>query len=464
VADLTPVDPTTNPFLRGRFEPVHHEVTAQHLAVEGTLPAGLLGTYLRNGPNPALPPLGSYTFPLEGDAMIHATTFDAGGSVHYRNRWVRTKGMEAEQRAGRSLFGGLMTPAFVDPSLLGEDPDPGWPFRLDPFINVVRHGGRLLALSEAVPAYEVTDELETVGLFDFDGAFPAMCAHPRRDPVTGELVFFAWAVTEPYLVWMTVGTDGTVTRPPTPIDVDAGYMIHDCVITPTYLVLTIAPVVFDLDVMTKGGNPLAWKPALGTKLALVPRDGSEVRWIHADPYFVWHHANAYDEGTKVVVDFSKWSKFAMGPDPSQHGSFTRSVLDPVAGTISMTDLDQIPSEFARIDDRLTGLEHRYVTLSRKSGKREGLIQGEFDQLCRYDMKTGECASYDSDLVFGEVIFAPRHGGTDELDGFYLTYATDHAATSSRLLIWDAQSFPSPPVAKVVLPQRVPNGLHGSWLA
>ena len=38
-----------------------------------------------------------------------------------------------------------------------------------------------------------------------------------------------------------------------------------------------------------------------------------------------------------------------------------------------------------------------------------------------------------------------------------------AAKRSSLVVWDASTFPSEPVAKVALPHRVPNGLHGNWM-
>ena len=91
-----------------------------------------------------------------------------------------------------------MTPAFVDQSLLGPDPDPGWPFRLDPFVNVVHHAGRYLALEEGTPPYEISGELDTVGLFDFAGGLPlGMCAHPKTDPATGEMAVFRDDVEAP---------------------------------------------------------------------------------------------------------------------------------------------------------------------------------------------------------------------------------------------------------------------------
>ncbi|MHB1139426.1 MAG: carotenoid oxygenase family protein, partial [Microthrixaceae bacterium] len=96
--ELQLVDPANNPYLRGRFTPMHHEATHHDLHVEGELPSDLVGAYLRNGPNPRFPPLGSYSYPMEGDGMLHGLWFE-DGSVRYRNRFVRTAGLRAEERA-----------------------------------------------------------------------------------------------------------------------------------------------------------------------------------------------------------------------------------------------------------------------------------------------------------------------------------------------------------------------------
>ena len=184
--------------------------------------------------------------------MLQAVSFGPN-PVHYQNRWVRTRCLEAEERAGRVLFVGIMTPAFVDPALLGRDPDPGWPTKLDAFINVVAHGGRYLALEKGLPAYEVSSELETVGRYDFDGGLPkGMTAHPKFDPLTGELVVFR----------------------------------------------------YDIDAMLAGGPMLSWQPDLGMRIAVIPRDGSgPVRWIETDAHWVWHYANAYEIGNTISMDF-----------------------------------------------------------------------------------------------------------------------------------------------------------------
>ena len=65
----------------------------------------LNGVYLRNCENPLVPNRERY-HPFDGDGMIHSISFREG-HVEYRNRFVRTDGMIAEQQAGRALWSGL---------------------------------------------------------------------------------------------------------------------------------------------------------------------------------------------------------------------------------------------------------------------------------------------------------------------------------------------------------------------
>jgi carotenoid cleavage dioxygenase-like enzyme len=469
---LHTVDPAANPYLSGRYAPVHRETDADDLRVEGTLPADIDGVFMRNGPNPKFPPLGSYTYPLEGDGMIHAVWIGQG-KARYRNRWVQTSGLRAEERARHALYGGLMTPAFVDQKLLGPDPDPGWPVKLDAFINVIRHADHYLALEEGTPPYEVSADLDTIGRFDFGGGLPlGMCAHPRIDPVTGEMVVFRYDVSEPYLTWAMVGPDGSVTRPPAAVPgIDKAFMIHDFLITEHYALFVIGPAILDVAAMLTGGNVLNWQPDLGTRITLVPRSGTgPVTSAELDPFWVWHFANAYEDSGRVVADFPWWNELSMaagdrraanGHPAPVSGRFSRVTIDPTQGTASVTHVGDGPSEFPRIDDRLTGRRHQYLTVGAASGEHD-LARGEHDRLVRWDMATGQCQAWDTDASIGEVVFVPRAGSTEELDGYYMTLARSLPDDRSWLYIWDAGDFPGPPMARVAIPATVPNGLHANW--
>jgi carotenoid cleavage dioxygenase-like enzyme len=88
--------------------------------------------------------------------------------------------------------------------LVGPDPEPE-EYKVLPGINVIRHAHRFLALGEGTAPYEMTPELATVGRYDFGGALPlGTYAHPKIDPVTGELVVFRYGLEEPYLYWAAV--------------------------------------------------------------------------------------------------------------------------------------------------------------------------------------------------------------------------------------------------------------------
>src|SRR3954464_11565394 len=101
------IDPRDDPPYRtGAWRPNFTEYDATHLDVIGHIPDDLDGVYLRNTENPVFDSIGRY-HPFDGDGMVHMIRF-AGGEAEYRNRFVRTKGFEAEQAAGGPLWAGLI--------------------------------------------------------------------------------------------------------------------------------------------------------------------------------------------------------------------------------------------------------------------------------------------------------------------------------------------------------------------
>jgi len=459
-----PVDPTTLPQLQGVFAPVIDEHDDANLPVEGELPPGLLGAYLRNGMNTRFTPIGSYTYPLDGDGMVHGLWFQ-DGTVRYRNRFVQTPQLRTEEAAGHALWAGLQTlylpGADVVPAELADD------YKALPNINIVEHGGRLLALSEGDAPYELTPDLATVGAWDFDGALPGMCAHPKVDPRTGEMVVFRYNITEPYLSWGAIAADGAVTTPLQPIEIDGAYMIHDFAITESSVVIFVGPLNFDFDAMFSGGDMLAWKPERGMRIAVIDRNTGAVRWIETDPFWVWHFANAFDRtsasGThEIVVDYTDWSRpgnITRGSDPLT-GSICRAVLDPAAGTIHVERFSDRISDFARIDDRLTGQEHHAFVVTATSVDHTG--SGQHNEVIHVDTRTGATTSWNGGTSdFAELCFVPAAGGATE-EGYYVTFRTDRETLESDFVVLSADDIAAGPIARIPLPHRVPAGLHGNW--
>ena len=93
------------PFLEGNLFPMHQELTENECRVTGQVPAGLNGLFVRNGPNPMFEPMGRYHM-FDGDGMLVGFRFDEG-RVAYRNRWIRSKALQAEIRLGRNVYPGL---------------------------------------------------------------------------------------------------------------------------------------------------------------------------------------------------------------------------------------------------------------------------------------------------------------------------------------------------------------------
>ena len=75
-------------------------------ASRGTIPADLKGTLYRNGPG-RLERGGHWVHhPFDGDGMITALRFE-NGELSLSNRFVRTEGWLAEEKAGKPLYRGV---------------------------------------------------------------------------------------------------------------------------------------------------------------------------------------------------------------------------------------------------------------------------------------------------------------------------------------------------------------------
>jgi carotenoid cleavage dioxygenase-like enzyme len=448
------------PFFRmGNYAPVTDELTAFDLPVDGTIPLALNGWYLRNGPNPRQATAHWFT----GDGMIHGVRLENGRAAWYRNRWVRTE-------------------SFDNPAPLYNSDGSRNLHRGTANTHVIRHAGRTLALVESSLPYEITSELETLGVYDFDGKLDdSMTAHPKICPTTGELHFFGYgSLTGPHVTYHRADASGelTINRG---VDVPALTMMHDMALTAKHVIFMDLPIVFNLDVAIngKGDMPYRWDDNYGARLGVLRRDDpfGEIRWFDIAPCYVFHVANAYDakgaDGSSIVLDAVRYAEMwrdnahwhnnnGFGAD----GVMWRWTIDLERGTVDEQQIDDRGVEFPRIDDRRIGLPARYVITV---GSQDGVAPvPRSSNLIRYDRDRGTAEQHrfenDRTAAPGEAVFVPADSGADEVAGWYLTYAYDPARDGSDLVIVDASDFEGEPVARVRLPQRVPHGFHGNWVA
>jgi carotenoid cleavage dioxygenase-like enzyme len=454
-----------SPYLAGPYEPIGTERHDIDLEIIGELPTDLAGTYLRNGSNPFLEPKGRYHW-FDGDGMIHAVEL-GGGAATYTNRYVRTKGLAAEREAGEPLWTGIEEP--IDLA------NPGGPYKDTANTDLVWQGGQLLALWWlGGEAYRVRlPDLETCGVETFGGKLPTMSAHPKVDPRTGEMMVFDYQPFPPYLTYGVISSDGRLVHHE-PIDLPGPRLQHDIAITPNWSVLMDMSMMFDPEQLARGRTKIRFYDDKPTRFGLIPRFGTnaEVRWFEADPCFMYHTVNAWEEGedrvvlvgcriTDPVAREGETEIPAIGKlrlEPTLH----RWTFDLTTGTTKEEQLDDTVGEFPRMNNQRTGqpTRHAYVQRFLPSPTLQ------FDAVIKYDTDRGthQTHRWPEGWFGNETAFAPRTGARDEDDGYLVTFVTSAATGETELHVVDAQRMTDEPVARVRIPQRVPAGYHCWWVS
>jgi carotenoid cleavage dioxygenase len=135
-------------------------------------------------------------------------------------------------------------------------------------------------------------------------------------------------------------------------------------------------------------------------------------------------------------------------------------LDLRTGAVTGAPLDDELTEFPRVDDRTWGTPVRHAFAPRIARGRPTLA---FDGVVKYDLHTGARArvEWPAGWTSGEVVFAPRPGGTDDDDGWLVTVRSSADGSRSELLVLDARTLGEE--ATVALPWRVPHGFHAEWV-
>jgi len=439
-----------NPYLRGNFRPVSDELTHGELKVTGTLPRELNGRLLRQGPNPAVDPGPNHHWFL-GHGMIHAIQIEDGRALGYRNRWVRTRPLEnaTGRTAAPNAEPGLMLDIGVSNT------------------NVISHAGKILSLGEVGYAYELDANLDTLREFNFDGRLLSnMTAHPKLDPVTGEMLFFGYDFGPTHLRYHVVSATGELTRTveiPTP----RATMMHDFGVTQSRVIFMDMPVVFDLDLVAQGLKmPFRWEQSHQTRVGVMPRNGeaSEMIWCDIDPCYVFHPLNAYDDGERVVMDVVRhtrtFDQSAIGPDHEDLPTLHRWTINTTTCKVTSELISDRAQEFPRLNPKFECLQHRYgyaVEAARGNSF-------EFGGLLKHDLKTGSTQAHDvgKGRHAGEGVFVC--GGKGEDEGWLLSVVYDEVTDRSDVIVIDAQNFEAKPVATIHLPTRVPYGFHGNWVS
>jgi carotenoid cleavage dioxygenase-like enzyme len=472
------------PAFAGRFAPMRLEGEICGLEVtQGAVPDTLRGTYYRVGADPAWPPKVPQDFYFNADGLVSMFRFE-NGYVDFRCRYVRTPRFLAERAARRSLFGAYRNPYTDDPSVAGIS-------RGLANTNVYWHAGRLLASKEDSPPVQIDpDTLDTVGEWTWNGdlASQTATAHPKTDPVTGELVFFGYAAkgeTTPDIAYYEADRSGRIIHEAW-FQAPYSSMIHDWAVTEHFVVFPIIPLTSDLERLKAGGPYYVWDGSQDVYLGVAPRRGGPgahtgtVRWYRGPNRFASHIMNAFDDGRYIHIDTPVGAKsaFPWFPDiagapfdpEGARGYLSRWTIDTKADGDGFTQerLTDCAGEFPRTDERRATRGYRFgvINLTHVPGRPpppDG-IPG-FRWLAAIDPQTrAMTVRYGGDdCTVQEAVFVPGSQNAAHGDGYLLQLVDRLATASTDLLILDARQVDAEPVATVRLPIRMPGGLHGNWV-
>ena len=453
---------------RNNRGPIPFESDASYLQISGELPRELNGTLYRNGPNPQFDVPGAHWF--VGDGMLHAFHLE-NGRASYRNRWVRTPKWLAEHDAGRALLGGFGRRLADAPASLTDGGVAN--------TNIVFHGGKLLALEEAHPPTEIEPgTLATKGYCNFGGAISGpFTAHPKVDPVTGEMFFFGYNASGPLtptLSFGSIGPDGNATRFER-FEAPYASMVHDFIVTERHLLFPILPITGSMTRAVQGQPPYAWEPDKGAYVGVMKRGGSpeDIVWFRGEACYVFHVMNAWEDGNRIIADVMQFEEAPLFPRPDgsrtdpnkSRARLARWTFDLDGNTdrFHQTWLDDLTGEFPRIDDRRAGFVSQhgwYACANLDMPMFEGLsgivhVNGWGKRLAKYMLPAGDGIS--------EPVFVEKGKDAAEGDGWLLATVWRARENTSDLAVFNATDIESGPVALVHLGHRVPDGFHGNWV-
>ncbi|MEO0967219.1 MAG: carotenoid oxygenase family protein [Cyanobacteria bacterium J06639_18] len=481
---------------KGGYQSLKQEFDYWIDEIEGEIPPELTGTLFRNGPG--LLDINGQTFqhPFDGDGMISRISF-SNGKAHFSNRFVRTSAYLEEQAAGEILYRGVF----------GTQKPGGWlanafDFRLKNIANtnIIYWGGKLLALWEAADPHRLDPHtLDTLGKEHFNGVLSegeAFAAHPRFDPSSSRdggascMVNFS---TKPGLstaiTIFELDNKARVVRQHTH-NVPGFAFIHDFAITPNYCIFFQNPVTFNPLPFTLGirgaGECVKFQAGKPTRAVIISRNPPQTdkknngnyrgqQTIEIESGFVFHHANAYEEGDEIIIDsicYESLPEVEPNSDfretnfeslkPGQLWRFHLNIKD---NTSQKELIESCCCEFPTIHPDRVGRKNRYVYLGAVDPNVNG--NAPLQAFLKLDRETGEKQFWSAAPkgFASEPIFVPRNPGSntgDEDDGWLLAIIYDSAEHRSDVVILDAKDLHRGPIAKLHLKHHIPYGLHGNF--
>jgi len=456
--------------LTGGLESLEHETRIESLPVEGRLPDWLQGSLVRTGPAKWEVGERAMNHWFDGFAMLHRFGI-ADGEVSYANRFLETRAYRAAKEKGEIVYSEFAT----DPcrSLFARVFSMFSPKISDNAnVNLVKLGERYISMTETpIPVEFDGDTLETAGVaYKAPGLLTT--AHPHLDRASGGMLNYAAKLgPRNRYRFFRVPPGGDKPQVFAELPVKQPAYMHSFGLTERWLVLAEFPLVVNPISIPLSGRPYIenyrWKPERGTKITLIDRQSGEATGpFETDPFFCFHHVNAYEENGSVVVDACTFEDAQIVEDlyldrlregkPVARAELRRFRIDLSSRRVATEQLAE-GLELPRINyGRSNERPYRYVWgIDQKSGWLDRIVKVDVAERRTIEWREDGCSP-------GEPVFVAAPDGEDEDDGVLLSVVFDGRSGRSFMLVLDAADLGE--LARAETPHHIPYGFHGQFVS
>jgi carotenoid cleavage dioxygenase-like enzyme len=459
---------TAAPSYAKGFESLEEEIVVDSLPVTGELPPWLAGSLLRTGPAKFEAGEDRMRHWFDGLAMLHRFTF-GGGRVAYGNRFLEGRSERAMRREGRIAYPEFAT----DPcrTLFKRVQTMFAPeFGDNANINVVKLGERFFSMTEAPVSIQFDPRTLASAGVPFMPPGQVTTAHPHADRATGGMVNYALHLgARSEYRFFRLAPDGSEPEVFARIPVREPGYVHSFGLTERHVVLIEWPWLVNPLRLALGGRPYAenfrFKPERGTRIFLVDRaTGEASEPIVTDPFFAFHHVNAYEDGDAVVVDVSVYPDARLVEElyldrlregaPVSVPELRRFRI--AGGAVTHERWIDEGIELAQIN-----YEHHNERPYRYAWGIGGAAGEWADRIVKADVvERGAAVWHEPGTYPGEPVFVGRPDQTAEDDGVLLSVVLDAARGTSFLLVLDAGDLSE--LARAAVPHHIPFSFHGRF--
>jgi all-trans-8'-apo-beta-carotenal 15,15'-oxygenase len=207
---------------------------------------------------------------------------------------------------------------------------------------------------------------------------------------------------------------------------------------------------------------------------VMPRQGNgKVRSLDTTSCFVFHHANAYEEGDTLVIDSICYENFPT-IDPEMdfrevdfeslpEGQLWRFKVNLTRETIEREVITARCCEFPTLNPQNMGRPYQHVVIGTTH---ESMGNAPLQALMKLDLYSGTKSIWSAapQGFVGEPLFVPKPNETAEDAGWILSLVYDAEHHRTDVVILDAQAFERGAIARLHLTHHIPYGLHGCFVA